>query len=79
MADRAHVTIPERLDRLPFGVFHLALTAAPVAGLVLGSGAPLFVHQLVFGVPLLLAALIMAVLGIETRQRRLEEIAGPEP
>lgn len=52
-----------------------ALTAIPVGGLLLGSGAPLFVHQVVFGVPLLLAAAVMAVLGIETRRRRLEEIA----
>lgn len=54
-----------------------ALAAIPVGGLLLGAGVPLFVHQLVFGVPLLLAAVIMAALGIETRQRRLEEIAGP--
>lgn len=52
-----------------------ALVAIPVGGLLLGSGVPLFVHQLVFGIPLLLSALIMASLGIETRRRRLEAIA----
>ncbi len=52
-----------------------ALTAIPVGALILGSGVPLFVHQLVFGLPLLAAAAIMAAFGLETRGRRLEELA----
>jgi putative MFS transporter len=56
-----------------------ALTGIPVGGMLLDSGVPLFIHQIVFGVPLLVGALIMAVLGMETRRRPLEEIAGLEP
>lgn len=52
-----------------------ALTAIPVGALVLGSGLPLFAHQIVFGLPLLVAAAIMAAFGIETRGRRLEDLA----
>lgn len=55
-----------------------ALSAIPVGGLLLTAGAPLFVQQLVFGLPLLLAALIMVRRGIETRGRSLEEISGPD-
>lgn len=56
-----------------------ALTAIPVDGLLLSAGTPLFVHQLVFGLPLLAAAVIMAALGLETRRRRLEDIAAVVP
>ena len=56
-----------------------ALVAIPIGGLLQGSGVPLFAHQLVFGVPLLLAALVMGALGIETRRRRLEEITQAIP
>lgn len=52
-----------------------AFTAIPVGGLLLSAGTPLFVHQLVFGLPLLGAAVIMGAFGIETRRRRLEDIA----
>lgn len=51
-----------------------ALTGIPVGGLVLSSGLPLFAHQIVFGVPLLAAAAIMAAFGVETRGRRLEDL-----
>ena len=51
-----------------------ALSAIPVGGVLLSSGAPLYVQQLVFGVPLLFAAVIMATGGLETRGRSLEEI-----
>jgi hypothetical protein len=53
-----------------------ALMAIPVGGTLLSLGAPLFVQQLIFGVPLLVAAGIMAIFGRETRLRGLEEIAG---
>lgn len=52
-----------------------AITAIPIGGVLLSSGVPLFWHQLLFGVPLLVAAVIMAVGGRETRGRRLEEIS----
>ena len=42
--------------------------------MLLGSDIPLFVHQLVFGAPLLMAAAIMGAFGIETRRRSLEGI-----
>ncbi|MBI2911272.1 MAG: MFS transporter [Chloroflexi bacterium] len=53
-----------------------AFLAIPLGGLFLGTALPLFTHQLIFGIPLFLAAAVMLALGIETRQRRLEEIAG---
>lgn len=52
-----------------------AFLAIPLGGLFLGSGLPLFTHQLIFGIPLLLAAVVMMALGIETRRQRLEDIA----
>ncbi len=52
-----------------------ALAAIPLGGALLATGAPLFVHQIVFGLPLLVGALSMAALGVEPRARRLEELA----
>ena len=52
-----------------------AFTAIPLGGALLGSAIPLFAHQLVFGIPLFVAAVVMVALGVETRGRRLEEIA----
>lgn len=52
-----------------------AFLAIPLGGLFLGTALPLYAHQVIFGAPLFAAALIMAVLGIETRRRRPEEIA----
>ncbi|MBI4306914.1 MAG: MFS transporter, partial [Chloroflexi bacterium] len=52
-----------------------ALAAIPIGGLILSGGLPIYVHQLIFGIPLLVVGLIMAGMGIETRRRRLEEIA----
>ncbi len=37
-------------------------------------GIPIFAPMLIFGVPLLLGAIVLLALGAETRQRRLEDI-----
>lgn len=52
-----------------------AFLAIPLGGLFLGSALPLFVHQLIFGIPLFLAAAVMLFFGIETRHRSLEDLA----
>lgn len=52
-----------------------ALSAIPVGGLLLTAETPLFYQQILFGVPLIVAAAIMLAFGIETRRRRLEELA----
>lgn len=69
--DGEAVTLTDRLDRLPLGVFHVVLIVTVLV-------APAFV----FGLPLLVAALVTSVAGVETRGRRLEEIsvdASPAP
>lgn len=51
-----------------------AFLAIPLGGLFLGSALPLFVHQLIFGIPLFVSTLVMLAWGVETRGRRLESI-----
>ncbi len=45
-----------------------------VGGALLAGGAGIFLNQLVFGIPLLLAGAVMLAMGIETRRKVLEEI-----